>query len=285
MMRATRGFRLSPYSLKELADCVGRALCSIDAAQSDVYQKNQMKSSMPVARVIRQNISLIILVVSLLSARDASAQGCLVDAPQYNLSNDTVTWSLSVVAGSSCIHGVRFGNVHFENLKLISPPQFGKVELQGFGFIYSPKPDFQGRDSFALAMIGAVYGNRGSSTIYVTAFVSPGGTRITSPPLNAAPQPVLFTAPSSGATVSGSLVNLMVSVSYPIESVQFVAGGINAGYIIGGHNIGAAVVSPPYATVWDSTTVGDGSHMLHAVAKDIAGNYKIASVLVIVKNK
>jgi hypothetical protein len=77
----------------------------------------------------------------------------------------------------------------------------------------------------------------------------------------------------------------MVAASYPIESVQFVAGGINVGYIIGGDNIGATVVSPPYATVWDSTTAADGSHMLYAVTKDIAGNYKTASVLVIVKNK
>jgi hypothetical protein len=151
--------------------------------------------------------------------------------------------------------------------------------------MYSLKSDFQGRDSFALAVLGAVYGNRGSSTIYVTAFVGPSGTPITSPPINAALQPVLFTAPSNGATVSGSLVNLMVAASYPIESVQFVAGGINVGYIIGGDNIAPAVMSPPYATVWDSTTTADGAHMLHAVAKDIAGNYKTTSILVIVKNK
>jgi hypothetical protein len=240
---------------------------------------------MSVARIISQNISLIIFVMSLLSARGASAQGCLVDAPQYNLSNDTVTWSLSVVAGSSCIHGVRFGNVHFESLKLISPPQFGKVELQGSGFIYSPNPDFQGRDSFALAVFGTVYGNRGSSTVHVTAFVAPSGTQISPARINAASQPVLFTTPPNGATVSGSIVNLAVAVSYAVESVQFVVGGINVGYIIGGNNVGSAVVSPPYATVWDSTTVTDGSYMLHAVAKDIAGNYKTTSVFVIVKNK
>jgi hypothetical protein len=240
---------------------------------------------MPVARIIRQNISLIILVMALLSARDAPAQGCLIDAPQYTLTNDTVAWSLSVVAGASCIHGVRFGNVHFESLKLISQPRFGKVELQGFGFIYTPKSDFQGRDSFALAVLGAVYGNRGSSTICVTAFVAPSGTQVTPPPINAAFQPVLFTSPSNGATVSGPTVNLTMAVSYPLESVQFIFGGINVGYIIGGENIGSAVVSPPYATVWDSMTVVDGSYMIHAMAKDIAGNYKTTSVLVIVKNK
>ena len=62
--------------------------------------------------------------------------------------------------------------------------------------------------------------------------------------------PVSFTAPSNGATVSGSLVNLTAAVSDAVESVQFVLGGINVGYIIGGENVGATLTSPPYATVW-----------------------------------
>jgi hypothetical protein len=252
----------------------------------DAYKMNQKSFSMPIVRIIRSKyLSVILFLISLLSVRTGSAQGCLVNAPQYNLSNDTVTWSLSVVAGGSCIHGVRFGNVYLESLRLISPPQFGKLELQGFGFIYSTKPDFPGRDSFALAVLGGVYRNRGGSTIYVTAFVTPRGTQVTPPPINAATQPVFFTAPSVGAMVSGSLVNLMVAISYPVESVQFVVGGINVGYIIGGNNVGSAIVSAPYATVWDSTTVADGSYMLHAVVKDIAGNYKTTSVFVVVKNK
>ena len=191
---------------------------------------------------------------------------------------------MTVADGRSCTQGVRFGNVLFESLKLISPPQFGTVELQGSGFIYSPKADFQGPDPFALTVLGAIYGNRGSSTIYVTAFVTPSGTRNISLPTRPS-TPVFFIAPSNGATVSGSLVNLTVAVSYTMESVQFVIGGINVGYIIGGDNIGSAVGSPSYTTVWDTTTVANGAYMLHAVAKDIAGNYAVTSVLVIVKNK
>jgi hypothetical protein len=56
-------------------------------------------------------------------------------------------------------------------------------------------------------------------------------------------------------------------------------------FIIGGKNIGSAVASPPYATVWDSTGVADGSYTLYAVAQDTSGNYKTSSVRVIVKNK
>lgn len=237
---------------------------------------------MSVIRIIR---FLIIFVLLQLSGKVVSAQGCLINAPQYSLSSDTVSWSLSVEAGHSCTRGVRFSDVYLESLTLLSPPQFGKVDVQGFGFIYSPKADFHGRDSFALALLGAVYRNRGSSTIYVSTFVSPSGMRIAAPPINGTSSPISFTTPLNGATVSGSSVNLTTTVSYAVTSVQFVIGGIDVGYLIGGANIGLAIMSPPYETTWDSTTVADGSYMLHAVAKDVVGNYKIASVIVIVANK
>ena len=259
---------------------------------------------MALARIIRRNVFLIIFALSLLSGTGASAQPCPVHAPQYSLTEDTVSWSMTILVGRSCIQGVRFGNVHFESLKLVSPPQSGKVELLGSGFIYSPKADFQGQDSFSLAVLGSVDGKRGSSTIQVTVLVSRSGSPNAAPPTVSADAldsnsqsaagnttahgyspPVSFTAPSNGATVSGSLVNLTAAVSDAVESVQFVLGGINVGYIIGGENVGATLTSPPYATVWDSTRVADGSYMLHAVAKYTSGNYRSSSVFVTVKNK
>jgi hypothetical protein len=65
-----------------------------------------------------------------------------MNAPQYSLSEDIVRWSMTIEKGRRCIRGVRFANVQFDGLKLVSPPQFGEVALQGSGFIYSPKAEF-----------------------------------------------------------------------------------------------------------------------------------------------
>jgi hypothetical protein len=246
-----------------------------------------------VARFIPRNAFLVVFVVWLLSGRVASAQSCLIDAPRYNLREDTVYWSMTVVSGHKCIRGVRFPNVQFESLKLTSPPQFGDVALQGSGFVYSPKADFHGQDSFSVAVFGVVNRKRGSSTIKVSVSVAPSGGGNATPLLvtpsnitshtpsitvDNTPPSVSFTAPSDGSTVSGSLVTLTATASddVAVATVQF---------IVGGKNIGAAVTSPPYATVWDSTRVSDGSYTLYAVARDTSGNYKTSSVHVTVKNR
>jgi hypothetical protein len=251
-----------------------------------------------VARFICRNAFLTVFILWLVSGRVASAQSCLVDAPRYNLAEDTVSWSMTTASGHNCIRGVRFSNVQFESLKLTSPPQFGEVVLHGSGFIYSPKADFHGQDSFSMTVLGAVNGKRGSSTIQVAVSVTPTGIRDAAPKsvtpgsvpdristtinpsitADTTPPSVSFTTPSDGATVSGSLVTLTATASddVAVANVQF---------IISGKNIGSAVTSPPYATVWDSTRVADGSYTLYAVARDTSGNYRTSSVRVTVKNQ
>jgi hypothetical protein len=196
---------------------------------------------------------------------------------------------MTMVSGHGCVRGVRFSNVQFESLKLISPPKFGEVVLQGSGFIYSPKADFHGQDLFAVAVFGVVNGKRGSSTIQIAVSVTPSGTRDNTPvsvnsdvspsvTKDTIPPSVSFTAPSDGAIVSGSLVTLTVTASddVAVANVQF---------IIGGKYIGSAITSPPYVTVWDSTGVPDSSYTLYAVARDTSGNYNTSSVRITVKNK
>ena len=59
----------------------------------------------------------------------------------------------------------------------------------------------------------------------------------------------------------------------------------NVQFFLAGERIGSAVTLPPYATVWNSTTVADGSYTLHAVAQDTSGNSANSWVHVTVKNK
>jgi hypothetical protein len=88
---------------------------------------------------------------------------------------------------------------------------------------------------------------------------------------------VSISAPANGATVSGSSVTLTASASdtTAVASVQF---GVD------GANIGAAITSSPYTTMWNSTGVADGSHTLSAVAKNTVGNYATSSFSVSVDN-
>jgi hypothetical protein len=205
----------------------------------------------------------------------AYAQTCHVTDPRYQLSGDTVRWAMIVRTGSSCIHGVRFGNVVFDKLTLISPPRVGVVELQGPGFVYSAKANFEGEDSFSLAVLGVANGKRGSSTIRVTVSVGPEYVPDASP--KGIPS-VSVIEPHQGATISGSRVVLAADVSgkVPIANVQF---------IVGTKEIGSAVTSPPYEIVWDSTAVVDGAYSVFAVAQDTAGGSEIAIVQIVVKNK
>jgi hypothetical protein len=250
-------------------------------------------------RAAHQIAFLIVLGLSPIAAGAANAQQlCHVDAPQYRLQEDTVSWSMTIVNRHSCIRGVRFGNIQFDSLKLISPPQFGEVALQGPGFIYSPRASFHGQDAFSLTIVGTVGGKRGSSTIEVTVSAAPGtgtfsnDTRLgpsgaeaeASPSVpstmsaDATPPSVSLTAPSEGATVSDSQVALTATASdnVAVANVQF---------IVAGKYVGPAVLSPPYTTVWDSTTVADGSYTVYAVAQDTSGNYGTSSSHIIVKNK
>jgi hypothetical protein len=217
----------------------------------------------------------IILVFCLLGGRVASAQSCVIDRPRYNLIEDTVGWSMKIAGGRSCARGVRFANVIIESLKLVSPPQSGQIALQGLGFTYTAKADFRGQDSFSLTVFGTANKTRGSSTIHVTVSVTgpPGDLAVP----DTTPPSVSLTAPSGGATVSGSSVTLTATASdnVAVANVQF---------NVDGSNIGSAVASSPYTTTWNSTGVADGSHTLYAIAQDTSGNYATSSISVTVKN-
>ena len=221
------------------------------------------------ARFPRRIAFLTILSLWPLSGTAANAQTCHVDGPRYGLLEDTVNWTMTIVNGRSCIRGVRFANTQIDGLKLVSPPQFGELALQGSGFIYSPKADFHG-DAFSLVVVGVVNGKRGSSTIEVTVYDA-------STPADTTPPSVAFIAPSDGATLSGSVVlTATASDNVAVANVQF---------FLDGKNIGSAVTSPPYTTVWDSATVADGSYALIVVARDTSGNSDNSWVRVTVKNK
>ena len=79
-----------------------------------------------------------------------------------------------------------------------------------------------------------------------------------------APPVVSITAPSSGATVSGTAtVTATATSGIGVASVQFQ---------LDGANVGSPVTAAPYSYSWDTAKTSNGSHTLKAIAKDTAGN-------------
>jgi len=94
---------------------------------------------------------------------------------------------------------------------------------------------------------------------------SADGTFTTSAPAaDGTPPTVSVTAPAAGATVSGTVtVSANAADNVGVTSVQFQ---------VDGANVGAADTAAPYSMQWDTTTVGNGSHSVRAIARDAAGN-------------
>ncbi len=93
---------------------------------------------------------------------------------------------------------------------------------------------------------------------------------------NSAPT-VTLTAPSSGATVSGTVtVSATATDNVGVVGVQF---------RLDGANLDAEDTTAPYSVSWNTTTAANGSYTLTAVARDAAGNTTTSSsVAVTVSN-
>ena len=91
------------------------------------------------------------------------------------------------------------------------------------------------------------------------------------------PPTVAITAPTAGATVSGTVeVTATASDdSAQVASVQFK---------LDGQNLGAADTTAPYSISWNTTQTTDGSHTLAAKALDPSGNSATNSIAVTVSN-
>src|SRR5258705_195696 len=87
---------------------------------------------------------------------------------------------------------------------------------------------------------------------------------------------VTITSPGSGATVSGATsATASTSDNVGVVGVQF---------RLDGSNLGAEDTTAPYSVSWNTTTTGNGSHTLTAVARDAAGNVSPVSAVTVTVN-
>src|SRR5580765_1807706 len=85
------------------------------------------------------------------------------------------------------------------------------------------------------------------------------------------PPTVTLTAPSSGTSVSGSIVvSAAASDNVGVVGVEF---------RIDGALLGTEDTASPYSVSWNSATATNGSHSLTAVARDAAGNRRTSTAV------
>ena len=83
-----------------------------------------------------------------------------------------------------------------------------------------------------------------------------------------------FLNPVALADVSGSTVTVAASATDNV-------GVVGVRFLLNGAQLAAEDTTAPYAIIWDSTTVPNGSYTLTAVARDAAGNLGISSPVVV----
>jgi hypothetical protein len=167
----------------------------------------------------------------------------------------TIVGNITCGASSGCF--VHSTSTPYNLLPAIGGPL---VDAAGGGSeSWRPSVDFAGLPRGAAAEVGAF--EQGLS----------GPVADTTPPS------VTITAPSSGATVSGSSITLSATASdnSGVAAVQFLVDGVN---------VASEDTTNDYTATWDSRAVPDGQHLLTAVARDSAGNTSSTSVTLIVAN-
>jgi hypothetical protein len=108
----------------------------------------------------------------LLLTLPASADSCVFSlTTPFVLKSDAVEWTMQIGSGKTCTRGLKYGAVTISNVELTHPPQSGQVTLQGPGFSYTAKSDFEGLDEFTLKVTGTMVRMPGTSDIRITVSV------------------------------------------------------------------------------------------------------------------
>jgi uncharacterized protein (TIGR03118 family) len=173
----------------------------------------------------------------------------------------------------------------FSNAVLVGNFGDGKINAfaSGTGAFVGAVADANGSALSLPGLWGIAFGNDSANQPHNTLFFAAGVNDQTNgefgridmggaPTLNASPV-VTLTGPTG--TVSGTVnVSASVQSNVAIAKVEFFAGGVALG----------AVTLAPYTTVWDTTTIANGTVAINAKATDVDGNVGIVAGNVVVSN-
>ena len=85
------------------------------------------------------------------------------------LKGDTVVWEMAPPRGVECLQGLRWSYMQIFEVALVTPPKYGRVEIMGSGFRYTPDPAAAGKaDRFKLHVLGKNRRDNGFSAIEIS---------------------------------------------------------------------------------------------------------------------
>ena len=121
-----------------------------------------------------------------------ASQSCFKDDKKaYELTGDSVEWSMSIAPGADCIQGMRWSYMQIYAVWVLKQPANGELVMVGPGFRYFAKPGFSGSDKFSLVVVGKNRHDEGFSTVEIT---------VTPRDVPSAPGPVAANKPGSALT-------------------------------------------------------------------------------------
>jgi hypothetical protein len=116
---------------------------------------------------------IILCAIALLSGLAATTQAtaypsCLRDHKAYQLTGDTMQWSMTIAPGANCLQGLRWSYMQIYAVWVLEKPANGELVTVGPAFRYIAKPGFSGTDKFSVVVVGKNRHEEGYSTVEVT---------------------------------------------------------------------------------------------------------------------
>jgi hypothetical protein len=113
----------------------------------------------------------IALILAVFLPAQANAFSCLKGHKPFQLTGDSIEYSMSISPGADCIQGLRWSFMQVYAVWPLKKPANGELKMVGPGFRYFAKPGFAGTDKFTLLVVGKNGHEEGYSTVEIT--VSP----------------------------------------------------------------------------------------------------------------
>jgi Bacterial Ig domain len=182
------------------------------------------------------------------------------------------TVSITSPSAGATVSGTITVNANASDNVAVAGVQF-KLDGSNLGAVVSASPytvSFNtataSNGSHTLTAVATDTSNNSTTSAAVTVTVNNG-------PKDTTPPTVSITAPTSGATVSGTIsVSANASDNVAVAGVQFK---------LDGSNLGAVVSASPYTVSFNTTTASNGSHTLTAVATDTSNNSTTSSAVTV----
>jgi len=98
-----------------------------------------------------------------------ASPNCVPEREPFALKGDTVVWEMAPPRGVECLQGLRWSYMQIFEVALVTPPKYGRVEIMGSGFRYTPDPAAAGKaDRFKLHVLGKNRRDNGFSAIEIS---------------------------------------------------------------------------------------------------------------------